>query len=293
MKKALSIVLLLLVGIIALSSFTIIDDLGRPVKIDQDIKRIISAAPAVSDYLKHLNAEDLVVGVTDWDNNIEAEKIGNMTPLNLEKIISLNPDIVFISGGFQEKELERLEKYNIKTIVINPLSINDIIRDTVLIGTIIDKKEQAIKLSKNLRERMLNISKETSTWSEKPTVMYAMISSQNISSIWTSGTGSFMNELLSIAGSLNVASPYTGNNGWLSVGPEFIVSKNPDIIIVPSYFMGDNSGIETLKSASQFKNVNAVKNNKIFSINNDKASQASPSLIEALESIYEIIKESK
>jgi iron complex transport system substrate-binding protein len=120
-----------------------------------------------------------------------------------------------------------------------------------------------------------------------------MISVQNISEIWTTGTGSFLNEAISVAGGLNVAAPLTGNNGWLAVGPEYILKENPDIIIVPSYFTGDNSLVDTINRTEQFSSLKAVKENNILTINNDKASQASPSILDIIENMYEYFKEKK
>lgn len=292
MKRFIFISLLVLLFSLSFS-ITLVDDLGRVVEFDKPINRIVSAAPVVSDYLVHLDSTDKVVGVTDWDIHINTEKIGNVFPLNMEKIVSLNPDIVFLTGGFQEPEVSKLEDFGIKTFVINPTSINDIPKTIQKLGLILNKTELSQKLSKNFRDKINDLGKKTSTWSNKPRVFYAMISVQNISEIWTTGTGSFLNEAISIAGGQNVAAPLTGNNGWLAVGPEYVLKENPDIIIVPSYFSGDKSLVDTINKTEQFNDIKAVKNGNILTINNDKASQASPSIIDIIEEMYNYFKEKK
>jgi len=292
MKKLLLVSILSLFFVLSFS-ITLVDDLGRVVEFESPVERIVSAAPLVSDYLVHLKSEDKVVGVTDWDVHIEAEKIGNVYPLNMEKIISLNPDVVFLTGGFQEPEVERLEEFGIKTFVVNPTSLNDIPQVVQKLGIILEKRNLAQNISADFRKTISDIGKETSLWKDKPRVFYAMISVQNISEIWTTGTGSFLNEAISLAGGLNVAAPLTGNNGWLSVGPEYLLKENPDIIIVPSYFTGDNSLVDTINRTEQFSSLKAVKNENILTINNDKASQASPSILDVIEKMYEYFKETK
>ncbi|MGM0640021.1 MAG: ABC transporter substrate-binding protein [Thermotogota bacterium] len=274
-------------------ALTLVDDLGRVVEFDEKIGKIISAAPVVSDYLVHLDSQDKVVGVTDWDVHIEAEKIGNVFPLNMEKIISLQPDVVFLTGGFQEPEVKKLEEFGIKAFVVNPTSINDIPKTVQQLGIILDKKELSQEVTNDFRNTIKDMGQKTSTWKNKPRVFYAMISAQNISEIWTTGTGSFFNEAISIAGGQNVAAPMTGNNGWLSVGPEYILKEDPEIIIVPSYFVGDNSLVETINRTEQFSDLQAVQNNNIMTVNNDKASQASPSLLDVIEEMYNYFKEFK
>jgi iron complex transport system substrate-binding protein len=292
MKKLLLVSVLSLFFVLSFS-VTLVDDLGRVVEFETSVERIVSAAPVVSDYLVHLESQDRVVGVTDWDVHIETEKIGNVFPLNMEKIISLEPDVVFLTGGFQEPEVKKLEDFGIKTFVVNPTSLNDIPQVVQKLGIILEKTELAQNISSNFRKTISDIGKKTSLWKDKPRVFYAMISVQNISEIWTTGTGSFLNEAISVAGGLNVAAPLTGNNGWLAVGPEYILKENPDIIIVPSYFTGDNSLVDTINRTEQFSSLKAVKENNILTINNDKASQASPSILDIIENMYEYFKEKK
>ncbi|PNR95719.1 ABC transporter substrate-binding protein [Petrotoga sp. 9PWA.NaAc.5.4] len=290
MKKFFVSLVLILVSVLAVSQLSLVDDLGRLVVFENDVEHVVSAAPLVSDYIKHLGLEEKVIGVTDWDTIIQKEKIGNLIPLNIEKIVSLNPELVFVSGGFQEPEVKRLEQHNIKTFVINPTNFNDIYRELIIIGTILGEREKASILSNELREKVLNIAKETFTWKDKPRVLYLMVQN-NISQIWTAGTGSYINELISYAGGLNLAALYTGNNGFLQVGPEFVVSQNPDIIIVDSYYEGDENAKNAIMNAPQFQNIKAVKEGRIIMVDGNKMSLASPSLIEILEQLYKYFGE--
>jgi len=292
MRKVLFTFFAILLSVVLSAEYLMVDDLGRLVPFEGEVNRSVAAAPAVSDYIKYLGLEEKVVGVTDWDTTIDAEKIGNLVPLNLEKIISLNPDVVFLTGGFQEPEISRLERYNIKSFVINPVNFNDIYRDIVLIGSILGEREKAQTLSNELRQHVLNIAKSSFTWKNKPTVLYLMVQN-NVSEIWTAGTGSYINELISYAGGLNLAAPYTGNNGFLQVGPEFVVAQNPDIIIVDFYYEEDMTAKNTVMNAKQFENVKAVKEGKIVMVDGNKMHQASPSLIDVLEQLYEYFGENK
>lgn len=292
MKKVLFSLVILFLFVVSFSQVSLVDDLGRLVTFNDVPTRIISAAPAVSDYLTFLNLQDSVVGVTDWDSHIEAERIGNLIPLNIEKIISLNPDVVFLTGGFQEPEVERLERHGIKAFVINPLTFNEIYRSVTNIGVIMGKQEEAQKLSRQLREKVVNIAIQSTQWTNKPTIFFAQIDATNLNDIWTAGTGSFINELISIAGGRNIAASYTGNNGWLSVGKEFLIINNPEIIVIPAYF-GDISAKEALQNTPQLRNVSAIKNRKIILIDGNEASQASPSLINVLEQLFKEFGELK
>mgnify|MGYP001446321308 CR=1 FL=1 len=92
-KKYLALLLLTVLSVLTFAQLALVDDLGRFVKFDSQVQRVVSAAPLVSDYIKYLGLEGKVVGVTDWDTSLESEKIGDMFPLNIEKIISFEEGI--------------------------------------------------------------------------------------------------------------------------------------------------------------------------------------------------------
>ncbi|KLO21673.1 MULTISPECIES: ABC transporter substrate-binding protein [unclassified Marinitoga] len=294
MKKVfLTLLLVLSLSLFAFQPVTLVDDLGRVVKFDKEVERIVVAAPAISDFIIKLGAKDKVVGVTDFDSYItDVEKIGNMMPLNVEKIISLNPDVVLLTGGFQEGEVSKLEKFGIKSFVINPTTLNEMFRDLSLVGVILGKGKTAQDYSRKLRVRMLNIAKNSFSWKNKPKVIY-LSAYGSVSQMWTCGTGSYLNELITYAGGINVTAPYTGNNGWFAIGPEFVVKENPDIILVPSYYPGDKGAYNLIMNAEQFKDVNAVKNSKVFIIDGNKASLPNTGLIDLLGELNKLFSENR
>ncbi|GAB6188968.1 cobalamin-binding protein [Marinitoga arctica] len=294
MKKVLvGVLLILALSVFAFQPITLVDDLGRVVVFDKEVERIVVAAPAISDFVVKLGSKDKVVGVTDFDSYItDVEKIGNMVPLNVEKIIALNPDVVLLTGGFQEGEVSKLEKYGIKAFVLNATTLNEVFRDLSLVGVILGKEKTAQDYSQKLRARMLNIAKNTFAWRNKPKVIY-LSAYGSVSQMWTCGTGSYLNELITYAGGINVTAPYTGNNGWFAVGPEFVVKENPDIILVPGYYPGDKGAYNLIVNAEQFKDVNAVKNNKVFVIDGNKASLPNTGLIDLLGELNKLFSENK
>ncbi|WGS65602.1 ABC transporter substrate-binding protein [Marinitoga aeolica] len=294
MKKVfLAVLLVLTLSVFAFKPVTLVDDLGRIVTFDKEVGRIVVAAPAISDFIVKLGAKEKVVGVTNFDSYItDVEKIGNMVPLNVEKIISLNPDVVLLTGGFQEGEISKLEKFGIKAFVLNATTLNEVFRDLSLVGVILGKDKTAQDYAQKLRTRMLNIAKNTFSWKEKPRVIY-LSAYGSVSQMWTCGTGSYLNEIIAYAGGINITAPYTGNNGWFAIGPEFVVKENPDIILVPAYYPGDKGAYNLIMNAEQFKDVKAVKEGKVFIIDGNKASLPNTGLINLLGEINKLFSENK
>jgi len=291
MRKLVLVFTLILISLIAFSyPVSLVDDIGRVVTFEEEPQRIISAAPVATDYLVKLGIADKIVGVTTFDTYKEAEDIGNMVPLNLEKIVALNPDVVFTFGGFQAGEVEKLEKAGIKVFAINPRTTDDIFRTLVNMGIIFNKLELANKISNDLKSKMLDVAKKAYNipLNKRPKVFFASIY-QGTNEIWTCGQGSFLNEAISLAGGVNITGNYTGPNGWLTISMEFVISQNPDIILVPYYYEGgQEEAIKAVKSIELWKNIKAVKNNRIIPVDGNIASSPDTRLIDFIVELYNI-----
>ncbi|MFN6991722.1 MAG: ABC transporter substrate-binding protein, partial [Fervidobacterium sp.] len=217
-KKSVFLGLLLALLITSVLSFAIavVDDAGRIVNIPMPPRRVVSAAPSATRYLQALGLENRIVGVTAWDNYKNAENIGNMVPLNIEKIYSLKPDLVIMFGGFQFPEVEKLEKANLTAYVLNANTLTDIIKAVGQLGAVFNVVDKANKLVNELRSKMTEVGQKTSkaALEKRPTVFFTItVPDDKVKELWTAGTGSYMNELIVIAGGRNIAAPFSGNNG--------------------------------------------------------------------------------
>ncbi|MBO8160806.1 MAG: ABC transporter substrate-binding protein [Thermosipho sp. (in: Bacteria)] len=287
MLKKLFVVTSLLLTFLTVFSLTIVDDAGRIVTIEEIPTRVVSAAPNATKFLTFLGIEKNIVGVTDWDS-FEAEKIGNIVPLNIEKILSLEPDLVITFGGFQLPEVEKLEKFGLNVLVLNPTTLNDIVKDISLLGAIFGIQERASKLSENLKNKIVEFGVKTAKipLETRPTVFFTITTpNDDTKELWTAGTGSYINELITIAGGVNIAAPYTGNNGWLPVNWEFVVYNNPDIIIVATYD-DPTKTLEKIKNSEIFGSLKAIKNGKLLIVDGNDISEISPNIVEYLDIFY-------
>ncbi|MFO7881377.1 MAG: ABC transporter substrate-binding protein [Kosmotogaceae bacterium] len=277
-------------------AFTVVDDAGRLVEFEDLPKRAVIGAPAVTDFLVYLGLEVKIVGVTDWDEYAQkndVETIGNLVPINIEKIITLEPDIVFLTGGFQETEAEKLTKYGLKVVVINPNTFEEIYKDIVQIAAIFGKNEKGKELADDFRKKYLDLAKKTYAIpnEQKPKVLYTMITGE-MKEIWTCGTGSFINQVIAYAGGVNVAAPYTGNSGWFPINAEFVVKNDPDVILVPYYYDKEKT-VELIKNYPPFENIKAVVNENVYGIPDNMVAHTDPESIKLLELLYKLFYDNK
>ena len=137
---------------------TIVDDLGREVKIENLPQRIISLAPSNTEILFALGLEDRIVGVTQYCNYPEAAKAkprvaGYSTP-DIERVISLEPDLILAESIHEKTVLPALESIGLKAIVMSARSLDTVLRDITLVGQIMGKSKAASKLVSDLNDRI-------------------------------------------------------------------------------------------------------------------------------------------
>ena len=272
---------------------TVIDDTGIAVTIPQEPQRIISTAPSNTEILFDLGLQEKIVGITNYCNFPEEtkniEKIGEISPLNFEKIIYLNPDLILAYAGFQLKEIPRLRELGLNALVLEPLTLEDTFKSIEMIANVCaisDKGSLLVdKLTKRvniIKSKVLNIP-----ISSRPKIFVG----GTLETIFTPGAGTLFHELITLAGGQNIAA---GLSSWKKISPEFVAQAEPDIIIVPVGVMnrGEESKIKSeISQRSGWSNIPAIKNQKIFIVNEDLFYRAVPRLVDGLELLYGIFYE--
>ncbi|MFC1972170.1 ABC transporter substrate-binding protein [Chloroflexota bacterium] len=181
---------------------TVVDDLDRKVTIKKLPQRIISLAPSNTEILFALGLEDRVVGVTQYCNYPEAAKTkprvaGYSTP-SLEKVISLEPDLILADAIHEKTVLPTLEKHELTVIVMAAKSIDTVLDDITLVGKVTGKSKAAAQLVDGLNARISAVTAKTQslTSKERPRILHILWHNP----IWTMGSETFIDDLLQKAG---------------------------------------------------------------------------------------------
>ncbi len=271
---------------------TLIDDSGAKVVITEKPERIVSAAPSNTEIIFALGLEDKLVGRSEFCNYPEStktiESIGKMSPLNLEKIVSLNPDLILSYGGFQLKDIPRLRELGFNVLVVQSETLQEMIQGIQLIANACGITKEGEQLTSLMQERidLINIQVMASS-KQKPKVFVG----SNFDTIYSPGRKTLFHELITMAGGENIVGHL---QGWAKINPELVAQKEPDIIIIPSGIMNPEE-ISKIKqdiiTHPGWSHVPAIKNNRIYAVNEDLFYRAGPRLVDGLELLYEIFTE--
>ncbi|ABY93212.1 ABC transporter substrate-binding protein [Thermoanaerobacter sp. X514] len=258
------------------------DFLGREVTIEKEPQRIVSLAPSTTELIYALGAGNKVVGVTDFDNYPpevkDVPKVGGFKGPNVEAITAQKPDIIFASTLSGKEQMESLEKMGIPVVMLEAKDIDQIYQSIKIIGQITGTEKKGEEIIKEMQDKIKEINDKVKNL-PKVSVFYLVSLDGN----WTSGKGTFIDELINLAGGKNVAEDV---NGWAQYSVEELVKKNPDVIITSPH-AGD---VKDIKNMAGYKDTNAVKNDKVFVISNDDIiSRASNRIVLGLEEIAKFL----
>ncbi len=264
---------------------TVTDDSGRTVTVAQTPHRIISLAPSITEDLFALGLGGKVVGDTTYDNYppaaVNITKVGGFSSPSIEKIVSLNPDIVFASSLENNTLLSTLSGYGIPTVVINPTSLTGILNDLSLIGKVTGSTGNSSALVANLTQKMTANSISVAS---HPRVLYLVW----YDPIMSAGADTFEGDIIAHAGGINVAQ-LANVSGYGTMSKESIVALNPSVIIANSAM--NSTAVQQVKSDPALATVDAVKNGKIYILDSDIISRPGPRAFDALEQIAGIIRQ--
>ena len=255
---------------------TVKDDLGREVRLPERIARAVSLAPSVTEMIFAAGAGDRLAGVTTYCDHPEAakaiEKIGDTQTPNIERIIALKPDVVFVSTASQlEAFMRTLEQQNIAVYVTDPKGIDGVAENLRTLGRLFGTNQPSDDLASELQRRAAAVD-ESVKGKPRPRV-FVQISNEPL---FTIGKDAFVTELVERAGGQSVTRDVP--TAFPKLSKEAASAMSPDVIIL-------SDSEDNREPNEVFRNSPAVRNGKVYRIDADIISRPGPRLVDALEQI--------
>jgi iron complex transport system substrate-binding protein len=270
---------------------TLVDRWGNVVTLTEPPERIVSLAPSNTEILFAVGAGDSVVGVTDYCNYpydfSEWITAGNMTSIgsywqpSTEPIVALDPDLVLATSASLDAATS-LKNMGYAVLIIEGTTIDEVMQDILMVGRATYNNAEASALVIEMRARIDAVTTQLMTATTTPKV-YHEVWNDPLMSV---GPGTFIDELMTLAGGTNVF--HDATTSWPVISSEAVIEKNPDVMFFPDMYMGVGNfyeTIETVESRSGWDSITAVQNGALYEINADIISRSGPRLVDALEEI--------
>ncbi len=252
------------------------DDLGRVVTVPMRVERAVSLAPSITESIFAVGAGDRLVGVTTFCNYPgEAEKVakvGDTVNPNMETIVALKPQVVFVSTASQiENFTWALEAQGIAVFVSNPKTLDDVFADLRRLGAMFGTEGAAAERLNLLQARMMDV--DEAVRGKQRTRVFLQISKEPL---FTVGAESFLTGIVARAGGVSVTADVP--TGYPKLSKETALALDPDVIIL-------SDSEDNRQPNEAFANSKAVRSGRVFRIGADIVSRPGPRLVDALEAI--------
>jgi iron complex transport system substrate-binding protein len=262
---------------VATTSPELRDDYGRVVRLAAPPRRIVSLNPATTELLFAIGAGDRVVGRTEYDLWPDSARLvpsvgAGMQP-NLEAVMGRHPDLVVMyASGSDRGAADRLTSAGIPTAAFRMDRIADFARVATLLGRLIGDTLRARTVVDSVTSTLERVRRATDTL-PRPTVFMHVWEKP----LMTIGGGSFLSELVTIAGGRNIYDSLPAPSPVVTM--EDVLRRNPQIVLV--------SPIEraSILASDRWRALPAVRGGRVLAYDTNRVARPSVKLGEAAVSL--------
>lgn len=249
--------------------------------------RIISLAPSITEMIYFLGLGDRLVGVTKFSYFPEEAKnkpkVGAYTDINVEKVITLNPDLVIgTADGNKRGDVEMLEEAGIPVYVVNPRRISQVLDTMERLGEICGVPDRAKKLVGYLRERVVRVVRAVEK-KGRPRVLLVI----NVRPLMSVNRNTIHHDIIQLAGGWNMTGdqPIT----YPTLNMEEVIGKRPDVIIISSMKRGGEFESARKQWFLQWPTLPAVRKGNVYLLDSDLIDRPAPRIVRGLEEMARLI----
>jgi iron complex transport system substrate-binding protein len=257
------------------------DDFGDPVRIGEPPRRIVSLNPATTEILFALGAGSRLVGRSNYDLWPDSAKLiqalGNGIQPNVEAVLGTRPDLVVLYASQDNRPAAgRFRAAGVNTLSLKNDSIADFRRTVETLGAILGDSVRARSVTDSVYHTIDRVRASTARLT-RPTVFWHIWDAPLI----TIGAGSFMNELVNIAGATNVYADIEAPSKTISL--EDVARRDPEFILAGPI------GAAKIAGDPRWRIVRAVRNGKVLIVDTVVVARPSVRLGEAALSLANLL----
>ncbi|MBO6293474.1 MAG: ABC transporter substrate-binding protein [Selenomonas sp.] len=249
------------------------DDLGREVTLEKKPERIVVTSASFLEPLHEVGGE--VVGRPDSRTKMpdyakDKASVGKVYQIDVEKVLSCEPDLVIINKGMNEKLVDTLETSGIKTLVVDMKSYADVKREVALFAQLTGEKEKGEALISSMDKKIQSVKEKIPQEKRRVSIIHSTNQGLTVQL-----SGSIAGSIAEMLGWENVAGDMTPLEKDPDSAPyslETMVEKNPELLFVTS--MGKLEEIKASMDATMAENpawqsVEAVRQGKVYYLPQD------------------------
>lgn len=205
----------------------------HPAETDRGPQRIVSMAPSITEMCAALGLADRIVGRTQYCTHpptmSHVEVVGGYLDANFEKIISLQPELVLITAS-SPKLATSLEALGLRFETVPDSSLEDVYAAARKLGDVFGRPKTATALVARLQSDLKKLSSAAADHRATKVLLTHLPLPISAQSIYIAGPGSFLDELVRMAGYSNAVYGMI-QEPWARISVEAIIAAEPDLIL--------------------------------------------------------------
>ncbi|MFW6126191.1 MAG: ABC transporter substrate-binding protein [Chloroflexota bacterium] len=256
---------------------TIVDGAGREVAVPIHVDRVVSLVTGITGILYEIDAGGKIVGVTKaqpyptpyyYPQSDKLPDVGSIANINVEQVMSLEPDIVFTTEFFV-KQAQSLVERDITVVAIRTGSLKDLVWNVKFIGSIVGQRAEAEELGQDMESTLDMIGDRTADLAREDRPDVYVEGSQQI----TYGAMTYCTESILKAGGVNIYGQSPIKMPQTNI--EYVVEQNPDVVLLfevakdkEQFVDKAEEHIQEVKNRPGWETIGAVRQSRICVIEN-------------------------
>ena len=282
-QKSLSGVTLLLLLVYVVPGFS------RAVNAQTTPHRIISIIPSVTEMLFAMGAGSRVVGVGNFDRDppeaLTRTKVGGLIDPDVERILSLKPDLVIVYGTQSELRVQ-MERAGIPIFLYQHAGLADVTQTIRQLGGRVGSARESADLADRIEADIANVRKRVAGRPRPRTLLVFGRDAETLRGIYASGAVGFLHDILEAAGGTNVFSEVRRQS--IQTTSELAIARAPEVIIEIGADTASASG-RNLRAWDAVGSVPAVRTKRIYLLAGDGMMNPGPRVSESVRRVAEVL----
>lgn len=244
-----------------------------PNVVVQTPQRIVSISPSVTEILYGVGAWPQVVAVSQFCSYPEdvnnKPRVNGWEKTNLEQLTALKPDLVIGVAAQAPFLQDKLTELGIRSVFLQSNTLSDVYKAIEEVGKVSGHEQQAAELLSKTKSEIETVRQAVND--RQPLKVLCVVDRVpgTIRELYTAARGSYLDELITIAGGESIAP--AAEHGWGKITKEAAVSLNPEVIIDMIQSSKGNFGEDPVAVWQELSDVRAVQNKRIYPIRDDMA----------------------
>ena len=277
-------------SLIVLLLLYVVSGFSRTVAVAQSPpQRIISIIPSTTEMLFAIGAGPRVIGVGNFDRYppeaLTRAKVGGLIDPDVERIISLKPDLVVVYGT-QADLRTQLERAKIPMFLYQHAGLPDITATIRELGARVGSHKESDALADRIEADIADVKKQVAGRPRPRTLLVFGRDAETLRGIYASGAIGFLHDMLDAAGGTNVFADVTRQS--IQTTSELAVARAPDVIIEIGVDTASTSG-RNLRAWESLPSIPAVRNKRIYQLRGDGMMNPGPRISQSVRRMAEVL----